>query len=222
MGMFDWLFPDPSKKAHKYLDKVPGQITPYYDPYIQAGRGALDTSQGEYNKLLQNPGGWLNQIGGGYQQSPGFQAALDRALQGAGHAQAAGGMAGSPQHEYQNMQIATDLANQDYNQWLQNALGLYGAGLGGMGGLTQLGYGASNELAQSLAQNLMNKAGLGYANQVNQNQMTGGILGNLSALFPGNGGGMGGMGGMGGGASGGLNGIGQNLAQYGADAAMFI
>lgn len=218
MGMFDWLFPDPAKKGHKYLDKIPDTIKPYYDPYIQAGTGALGTAQEEYNKLLQDPGAMLNQMGQGYQQSPGFQFALQQALQGSGHAQAAGGMAGSPQHEQQNMDIATQLANQDYNRYLQNVLGLYGAGLGGVGGLTQLGYGASNELANSLGQNLMNKAGLSYAGQANQNQMTGGLLGNFlgSNFNPWDTNNQGG-------ASGGLAGVGQNLAQQGSNAgAMFI
>ena len=211
MGMFDWLLPDPSKKSHKYLDKIPGTITPYYDPYIKAGTGALGTAQDQYNNLLSNPGGMLNQFGQGYQQSPGFQFALQQALQGAGHAAAAGGMAGSPQHEQQNMGIATGLANQDYNNYLSNVLGLYGAGLGGIGNLTNLGFGASSDLATSLGQNLMNKAGLSYSGQANQNQLIGGLLGNMM------GGGSGMFGGGGGGGSGNL--IGSNLAQSGLNAA---
>ena len=34
-------------------------------------------------------------------------------------------MAGSPQHEQENMQLATNLGNQEYNGWLTKALGLY-------------------------------------------------------------------------------------------------
>ena len=100
-------------------------------PYIDQGQAQYGNLNSQYGQLMNDPGGRMNQIGQSYHQSPGFQFALQQALQGAGHAAAAGGMAGSPHHEQQNMGLATNLANQDYNQWLQQALGLYGRGMSG-------------------------------------------------------------------------------------------
>jgi len=99
MGFLSGLFggkgyKNPADSANKYIDQIPGQTSQYFQPYINAGQNALPQLQGQYNDLLNNPGGKLNQMGGQFQQSPGFQFALQQALQGSGHAAAAGGMAG--------------------------------------------------------------------------------------------------------------------------------
>jgi hypothetical protein len=168
---------DPSKGAMEYLHQIPGQIAPYFDPYINAGKGAIGTLQGQYGNLLGNPGGMLNQIGQGYQQSPGFKFAMQQALQGSGNAAAAGGMAGSPQHQQQNMQLASDIASQDYNNWMHNALGLYGQGLSGEQGLYAGGLQAGTSMADQIAQMLASKAQLSYAGQASQN--AGGGMGSM-------------------------------------------
>src|SRR6185503_15277001 len=126
MGLFDWLGTDPSKKASKYLNQVPGQIKPQYNPFIKAGNNQIPQLEEQYSGLLNDPGSMLNKFGESYHQSPGFDFALKQALQGAGNAAAAGGMAGSPMHEQENMELSTNLANQDYNNYLRNAMGLYG------------------------------------------------------------------------------------------------
>jgi hypothetical protein len=171
----DWQ--NPSDSAMPYLNNIPGTMKPYYDPYINAGRGALNDVEGQYGRLTSDPGGRLNEIGQGYHESPGFKFALQQALQGGNHAAAAGGMAGSPMHEQQNMQMATNLGNQDYNNWMRNALGMYSQGLQGQQGIAQMGYGASNELAQSLANNMMSQAMLKYAGTQSENEHEQGGLG---------------------------------------------
>ncbi len=173
MGLFD----SPSNAADRYIKKIPGAISPYYDPYIQAGNRQLDILEPEYANLINSPGTKLNDIGSSYQQSPGFEFALKQALGASGNAAAAGGMAGSPQHEYQNMDIATGMANQDYNQWMNNALGLYGTGISGSQGLYNTGVNAANTKAGIIAGNLENRAGNAYAGQANQNAMIQGLIG---------------------------------------------
>ncbi len=152
---------NPSNASGQYFDQMSGEINKGYDPWIQRGTALAD-----------DPGGKLNQIGQGYHQSPGFQFALQQALQGGNHAAAAGGMAGSPQHEQQNMAVATGLANQDYNQWMQNALGLH-----------QLGYNngqaAGIGKSQDLASILASKAQNAYEGQNSENQHEGGMWGSL-------------------------------------------
>lgn len=184
MGIFDSLFgnSDPSKGAMKYLNQIPGTVSPYYNPYIQAGQNQSQGLQDQYSRLINNPSDVMNQIGGSYQQSPGFQFAVQQALQGSGNAAAAGGMAGSPQHEQQNQELATNLADQDYNQYMQNALGLYGQGLQGSQGLYNTGYNASNTLANILANNMGSQASLKYAGGANQNMANMGMFGSLLGL----------------------------------------
>lgn len=186
MGLFDWMYEDPSEAAQGYLDKIPSTIKPYYEPYVESGRNAMSDFQKETGRLL-NPNQLISEIGGGYQQSPGFKFALQQALQGAGHAAAAGGMAGSPQHEQENMGIATNLGNQDYYNYMSNALGLYGMGYKGMGDMMHQGYKASSDLASDLGSALGSQAQLGYAGASNRNMMNFGTLAQLLQFMkPGN------------------------------------
>lgn len=179
---------DPYKEAQKSLSQIPGTISPYYQPYIGAGNQALGTSQKQYQNLLNNPGDIYNQLGSGYHESPGFHFALSQALNGIDNAAAAGGMTGTPGHQQQAGQLAENLANQDYQSYLQQVLGLYGTGLQGEQGLANQGLGASNELAQSLANNLIGQGQLGfnqaeYGNQRNSNLFGG--LGTIGGLLAG-------------------------------------
>jgi hypothetical protein len=183
MGMFGNN--NPAHDAMGYFNQIPGQVKPYYDPYIQAGQRQLPGLESQYGQLQNDPGGRLNQIGQSYHQSPGFQFALQQALQGSGHAAAAGGMAGSPQHEQQNMELATNLGNQDYNQYMQNALGLYGMGMQGGQHLYDQGYNASNEMGQTIGNNLQSQGSLAYNGRQQQMQSQGDTLGafaNLASL----------------------------------------
>lgn len=179
---------NPANAAMPYLNQIPGATMGFMSPFFNAGVGALPGLQEQYGGLLNNPGGKLNDIGKNYQQSPGFKFALNQALQGSGNAAAAGGMAGSPQHEQQNMGIATGMANQDYNNWLGQATGLYNSGLQGQQNLAGMGQQSGQQMADMIAQLLASQAGYGYAGQAAKNQQRSGLFGNLfGALgaFPG-------------------------------------
>lgn len=181
---------NPANSAQKYLDKVPGTIKPYYDPYIQAGQQALPELQEQFQMLMKNPELLMQHLGGAYQQSPGYKFQYDQGMNAIENAAAAGGMTGTPQHQQQAGQMATGLANQDYYNFLDRIMGMYGQGLSGMGGINQQGYDASNELAQSLANTLLSQGNLAYAGKANQNNALGKTLGTIGSLF---GGAMGGM-----------------------------
>lgn len=171
----------PSDAANPYLNQIPGDVGRQMQPYTQAGQGAIGALQPQYQNLLNNPGGMLNQIGAGFHQSPGFQFALQQALQGAGHGAAAGGMAGSPQAQQQNMQLATQLGNQDYYNWLNQAKGMYGAGLEGEQGLAGLGMQGATNMSNVIANMLQNQAAMAYASQAAQNQGQSQLFGDIGS-----------------------------------------
>jgi hypothetical protein len=175
MGLFDWLGSDPSKAANKYLDQIPGMAHKAFDPYINMGQQMGKGLQDQYSQLMNDPGARMNQIGAGYQQSPGFQFALKQAMQAGGNAAAAGGMAGSPMHEFENMNTATGMANQDYNQYLQNAMGMYNTGLSGASGMYNTGANASNSMANMMNQNMQNQASNAYSGANWRNSMNIGL-----------------------------------------------
>lgn len=179
-GMFDQN--NPADAAMPYLNQIPGMMKDQYQPYINAGQQALPQLQGQYSDLMSNPGGKLNSIGANYKQSPGFNLALKQALQSTNHGAAAGGMYGSPQNDYQNMDVASGLASRDYDTWLQHALGMYGMGMQGEQGMYNTGYSASNNLANGLGQNLMNQGQLAYEGQAGQNQAQGNMFGQIGQI----------------------------------------
>lgn len=162
---------NPATSAMPYLQQIPSTISPYYQPYINAGSSSLNQLMGQYTNLLTNPSMMLNNIGSGYTQSPGYQSQYNQAMNASNQSAAAGGMLGTPENQQQSAQMATDLANQDYWNYMNHALGLYQTGLSGEQGINQMGYGASNELANSLANNLQSEAGLTYAGQSEQNKI---------------------------------------------------
>lgn len=164
-------YQNPANAANSYLDKIPG-YTDAYNPYIDAGQRALKSNEHEYNGLVNDPGGRLNQIGQGYHQSPGFQFALQQALGNVGNSANARGLTGSGQADYERMQTATGLADQDYNGWMSHALGLYQNGLTGMGHNQDMGYNALDEKTKDLMNSQMTKAQLAYSGQNNANQQS--------------------------------------------------
>jgi len=106
-------------------------------------------------------------------------------MMGSNNAAAAGGMAGSPQNSQQNMQLATNLGNQDYYNYMGNAMNAYGMGLQGAQGMMNQGYDASNQLGQNMSDIMNNQAMLQYSGQADQNQETGGLLGDIAGMFGG-------------------------------------
>jgi hypothetical protein len=174
MGFFDMFGggKNPADAAMPFLNQIPGQTNQFYQPYFNAGTSALPGLQEQYGGLLNDPGAMMNKFGESYQSSPGLQFQIQQALGGAGNAAAAGGMAGSPQHEQQNMQLANNIASQDYNNWMKNAIGLYGQGLTGQQGLANMGQQAGQSNADMLAQTLAQQGNLAFngAQQQNQNK----------------------------------------------------
>lgn len=173
---------NPADSAMPYLNQIPGQTLPYMQPYFNAGTQALNPLQDQYSHLLGDPGSFMNKMGESYQQSPGFKAAMENALTAGNHASAAGGMAGTPQDQFQQMKMATDLTNQDYNGWLQNVLGLYGAGLSGEQGLAGMGQQAGQSMADMIAQTLAQQGNMAFRGQQEQNSQRNSMLGGLGKL----------------------------------------
>lgn len=180
-GLF---YKNPADSAKPYLDKIPGTVAPYYNPYIKAGNRALPMLEDQYTGLINNPADLYNRLGEGYTQSPGYGYAMKQGRNAIDQAAAAGGMLGSPDHQRQAGQMAIDLSNADFQNYLNSVLGLYGTGLQGEEGINTRGYEAGREFGGIQAQNLMNQADLAYNSTANQNQNYADIFGSvLGALF---------------------------------------
>lgn len=173
MSFFENVFEGPHyNRAQHYLGDISGQLHSAYDPYIHAGQQAMGQMQGmegQYGSMANDPTGLMSSIGSHYKQSPGYQAALHQALQAAGSSAAAGGMAGTPMAQHNAASLATNMANRDYNNYMQTALGLHQQGLAGktgiLGNLYHGGFAASQGLASGLGSMDMSKASLSHAQE---------------------------------------------------------
>jgi hypothetical protein len=212
-GPMNYFFPNPADEAMPYLDQIPGNLQQYFKPYIQSGQRALPKMESEYDKLMGNlpgiqgkfgemmndPTGFLQKMGAGYQQSPGFQNNLKNALTAAMNMAGAGGMAGTPQAQQSGADIAEQMSQRDFQDYLKNALGifgmglegesgLYGNGLEGLGKIGEMGFKGATSLAEDLAQALMSEAQMKYAGQANQNNLLGSIFSKIGNFAFGGGG----------------------------------
>lgn len=170
-------------EANPYLQKMQGATDRYMNPYINAGRGAMGTLQDQYNSLINDPGALMGRLGAGYKQSPGYQYNVDQATRASNNAASAGGFVGSPQQQAQMAKQIGGMASQDYDKYMNNAMGLYGTGLQGMGNINQMGFNASTQGMNSVNDMLKTQAQLAYANANNQNQSEGGMFGGLGGLL---------------------------------------
>lgn len=174
--------PNPADAAMPYFNQVPDTLNKQYDPYVQAGQGALGTLQGQYSQLVNDPNSLMKMLGAGFQQSPGYQFQYNQGMNAANNAAATGGMLGTPYHQQMASSMASNLANQDFYNYLGNTKDLYGRGLTGYEGLNQMGYNASDALASGLSANLMNQGQLAYQGQQSQNEAKQAGLQNLLGL----------------------------------------
>jgi hypothetical protein len=187
-GLFGKNAENPADKAMPYLNQIPGATGQYYQPYIAQGRQIDPGLQAMYGSLMSNPGDFYNQLGQGYQKSPGYDFSLQQALAAGNNAFAAGGMTGSPAHQFSQMSTASGLASKDYENYINHVLGLFGQGLGGEQGLSNRAYGASTGYGDILGSNLAQQANMAYQGQNAENQANqtnwGNIFGGFAKMFP--------------------------------------
>ena len=181
MGMLDDLgqffgfggeldYTNPADLAQPYLEQIPGVLEQGYQPFIDAGVPAFQ-QLGQQGQQMGTPTGAtdaLNQMIQSYQTSPYQQYLMDQSTQYANQSAAAGGRAGIPTEQAAVGQQIADISQQGLNDYLAQALGLYGTGLDTLGGVSQTGYGASTGLASGLASNLMSQGNLAYTGQLNK------------------------------------------------------
>lgn len=196
---------NPYSAASGSLNKIPGQVSTYYNPYIQSGLSAnsalqgqntsltsgLPSLQSEYSSLMTDPSQKYNQIAGTYQQSPGYQWQYNQGMDAANQSAAAAGLAGSPANQQSAATMAEGLANQDFYNYMSHVLGMYGLGLQGSQGLfdtgyqgeqamNKQGYNASSSMAKAMSDYYATQAAMKFAGQGAQNQSTGDMIGDMA------------------------------------------
>ncbi len=176
-------YKNPADDSMKYLQGLPPQILQYLLPYINAGNKATGESGDAYSNLVTNPSSVYNSIASNYKQSPGYQFNVDQSTKAAANAAAAGGMAGSPQHQQQLASVIAGLSSQDFNNYLQNVLGQYDIGLQGLGNLSKTGAETAENYGTDLGNIGLAEAMTQYAGRQNQNQQNSGFGAQLASAL---------------------------------------
>ena len=193
---------DPAKEANKYLDQIPGVGKDYYNPYIEGGKESGDILKDQYGRML-DPTQFMDDILKNYKMSEGAQYKHDLLSKGIGNAAAAGGFAGTPEHQRQYGESADQIMSEDMQQYLENALGIQGKGLQGEENFYNKGYEASGSLADLIAGVLGSKGGLAFQSTSQKNANMQALMQALMKAFAtGAGGGAGGAGAGAGGSMG--------------------
>jgi hypothetical protein len=168
--LYPWERENPEQEANKYLGQIPDIEKQYYNPFIQGGQDAGNILKGQYGSMVDDPTGFINKILSQYKQSAGAKYQTGLVAKEIGNTAAAGGYAGTPEAQRQFGQEASDINSQDMQQFLQNALGVYGTGLSGEQDFYNKGFNASGSLADALASVLGSQGGLAF-NQGTQSNM---------------------------------------------------
>lgn len=170
----------PFKKAEKAYTPYYNEAKGYQNPFFNAGNEAIPQYQ-EWLSKMQDPSGFINNLMGQYQQSPGAKYSQQQAINAANNVGSASGLIGSTPLQLQAQQNAQNISSQDMNSWLQNVLGInsnYGEGLN-----NQVGWGRqSADILSQLAQGAGNfyggsAYGQEYGKQKDQRSLWDGIAG---------------------------------------------
>lgn len=173
---------NPADVAMPYLDKIPEEMRPYFQDYINRGKTASDTIGGEYDKGINDPNSIYNKLSQGYKESPGYQFKLKQALDAQGNASARGGMLGTPQDQQYAMDTAHGIADQDFEEYLKHMFGIYDKSMEGTSHTADQGFNASTDFGKRMADIMAQKAGLAYKGQAGENER---VSNNWSNLFKG-------------------------------------
>ena len=171
-GLFGSGQKNPADAAMPYLQGIPGQTLPYYHPWMEGGQNAMNQSQGVYGQMTNDPNAYYDKIASGYKESPGYQWKLKQGMNASNNAAAAGGMAGSLQHQQQSQQMGNDIASQDFNDYLNQVLGINKTGLQGNENAMGRGFDASKGYADLLGSNAAQQAGLAFQGQAGKNSQS--------------------------------------------------
>lgn len=149
-----------------------------FQPFSEAGTESLGTLQEQLAKMYGDPSALYAQLGAGYQQSPGFQYSVDEATKAAQRAAAAGGQLGSPAEQQALAKQVSGMASQDFGDYMNKVLGLYGGGVQGLTGLTGMGFQSAEDIA-----NLMQaQMGLQQARELAKQQQQTSLIGDIFGL----------------------------------------
>jgi len=165
------------------------QASAYYQPFYDTGTSAMQNYYGALQGLMQDPTALENQIMGSYSMSPWAQQQTNTLTQNLNRSAAMGGNLGTPNEQLSMANQLQGVVSKDQQQYLQNAMTPYMAGLSGEQYLTGQGMQAAHGLAgiqmTQERQEAMKKAMEAMQKQSMMGGLTGMMMGGLGDMMGG-------------------------------------
>lgn len=180
--VFGGGYDNPANSAQPYLDKIPGYVNQYMQPYIDMGMEAGNIAQDQYAKWVTDPYGSYNEIYSNYNTSPWYDYQSDQMSEAASNSAAAGGYTGTEADYNKQMELENALLNQDFDKYMNYILGMQNQGLQGEQQMYNTGYGASGQALNAMDQYATQSAANQFAGTQSSNAMSSGMLGALTKL----------------------------------------
>lgn len=178
--VFGGAYDNPADSAQPYLDKIPGYVDQYMQPYIDMGMEAGNIAQDQYAKWVTDPYGAYNEAYSNYNQSPYSQYQSDQMHQAATNSAASGGYAGTEYDYQKQMELENALIDNDFSKYMDYILGMQKSGLAGEQQMYNTGYGASSNALATDAAYANASANNQFQGTQAQNQGAAGMLGMLA------------------------------------------
>lgn len=172
----------PYEAAMDMFKKYFNQGIGYQKPFFEAGKNAIGPFQ-DWLNTMKDPSGFINNIMGGYSQSPWAKFLNNQVMNASNNAASASGLLGSTVHSRQNADYANKIASGDMQSWLDRVLGInheYGGGLDQLIGRGQNSANAISELLASLGRSM---GGAAAGAEGGRNQDFGNIISGIGSLI---------------------------------------
>lgn len=173
---------NPYSSAMDQFSQFTNKAESAQNPFLQAGQNAIPGYQNWLN-TMQDPSAFINNLMGGYQESPWAQYEQQQAMRAGTNAASASGLSGSTPMALQMQQNASNISSQDMNQWLQNVLGIntqYGSGLNNLMGIGQNSANALTGFYGNMANDMGQAA---YGKQAYNNNGMSNLFGSLAGFL---------------------------------------
>jgi hypothetical protein len=172
---------DPYKDASNQYKKYADQAASYQQPFYNAGTAAIPQYQ-SWLSSMSDPSAYINNLMGGYSQSPWSQYEQQQAMNAANNMGSASGLTGSTPLQLQAQQNASNISSQDMQKWLNNVLGInqmYGQGQQYLIGSGQQSANSLSKIYEELARQMGMSA---YGQAAFQNQNASNMIGGLADI----------------------------------------
>lgn len=186
-GIFGGMFGDsgkPYKKAWEAAQPYFEQGLGVQQPFYQAGQRGLGGLE-EWLAGMKDPSGYINQLMGGYQESPWAKFQKEQGQSAINNAASASGLLGSTPYMEEGQRYQQGIGSQDMQQWLANVLGISGQYGQGQAGLAGMGQGAANQMGNIYGNMAQGAGQSAFAKERAREMQRAGLFGGIGNLVGG-------------------------------------